>query len=305
MTVCASCGTEVDQDAIFCPACGQPIRAGAQPELPPAPDWPAPPPRPAEPTAAGHDVAVEKGYVPPDAAGQEPFRAEPAPAGAQLPPAEQPYLAGPPDVAQPPDVAAPPGLEPPPEPAPPPVQPPAPEAPADVPPWRRGVAFRPTPLPPPDTSMPPPAETAGSPRPPAVADPFGPAGIIVLPETIAGWLTTLGAVVGVLALFLPWREGFGYTASWGLASGINLLVGIALLALLVVLLAPHWVPAIPRRDLAIAAIGLVGVGIGLDRLGLPLTGMGATVFLIGMILVAGGGLIAELSLDRPTGGTRR
>lgn len=312
MTVCASCGTEVDEDAIFCPTCGQPIRAGAQPELPPAPDWPAPPPRPGEPMTADRQVDAEMGSPASGATGQEPSLVAPAAPREEPAPAESAAAAEPSPMTPTPD----------------PRTPPSREALAEVPPWRRGVAFRPTPLPPPDAATPPPAPppadeatpswratptaavspadvAAPTPRPRATADPFGPAGIIAMPETIAGWLMTIGALVGVLAILLPWREGFGYTASWGLASGMNILVVIALLAVLVVLLAPHLVPAIPHRDLAIAAIGLVGVGIGLDRLGLPLTGMGATVFLIAMILVAGGGLIAVLGLDRPTGGVRR
>ncbi|HLY35860.1 MAG TPA: hypothetical protein VKU35_04025 [Candidatus Limnocylindria bacterium] len=125
-----------------------------------------------------------------------------------------------------------------------------------------------------------------------------------MPGTIGDWLGTIGAAVGVLALFLPWQTGFGYTASWGLASAVNLLFGIVLLALLVGLLMPNLVPGIPRRNLWVAGIGLVGVGIGLDRLGLPLTGMGATVFLMAMLIVAGAGLLAELGLDRRTGGPR-
>ena len=41
--VCGHCGTEVEDEALFCPACGQPLAAEAAPELPPAPDWPEAP----------------------------------------------------------------------------------------------------------------------------------------------------------------------------------------------------------------------------------------------------------------------
>jgi len=310
--VCASCGTEVDEDAIFCPTCGLPIQSAAEPQLPPAPDWPSSPRAP-EPMAS-RPAPVEPAAPEPSLPDIDETQSQPASASWGEPQTD-------------------PGT-------PVPEAPPSPPAAEDVPPWRRGVAFRPTPVPPPPAAdepsgepqeaqqratwdaapadaepvpswraSPPPAEVP----PPAVAAPvpravpetgLRPEPTVVVPETIGGWIGSIGAAVGVLALFLPWQAGFGYTASWGLASGVNLLFGIVLLALLVGLLLPNLVPGIPRRNLWIAGIGLVGVGIGLDRLGLPLTGMGATVFLIAMLLVAGAGLLAELGLDRRTGGDR-
>lgn len=52
---CANCGTEVDDNAVFCPTCGQPIDQEAESEMPPAPAWPDPEPRPVAPE---HEVAV-------------------------------------------------------------------------------------------------------------------------------------------------------------------------------------------------------------------------------------------------------
>ena len=51
---CANCGTEVDDTAVFCPTCGQPIDQETETEMPPAPSWPEPEPRaaPPEPPAA-------------------------------------------------------------------------------------------------------------------------------------------------------------------------------------------------------------------------------------------------------------
>ena len=37
---CANCGTEVDDTAVFCPTCGQPIDPVAEAEMPAAPAWP-------------------------------------------------------------------------------------------------------------------------------------------------------------------------------------------------------------------------------------------------------------------------
>ena len=37
---CANCGTEVEDSAVFCPTCGQPIDQATETEIPPAPAWP-------------------------------------------------------------------------------------------------------------------------------------------------------------------------------------------------------------------------------------------------------------------------
>ena len=41
---CANCGTEVDDTAVFCPTCGQPIDQADETGIPPAPAWPDPAP---------------------------------------------------------------------------------------------------------------------------------------------------------------------------------------------------------------------------------------------------------------------
>lgn len=41
---CANCGTEVDDTAVFCPTCGQPIDQAAEVAMPEAPAWPDPVP---------------------------------------------------------------------------------------------------------------------------------------------------------------------------------------------------------------------------------------------------------------------
>jgi len=64
-------------------------------------------------------------------------------------------------------------------------------------------------------------------------------------------------------------------------------------------------PDVPERNLVLLAVALLGVGVGLDRLGLPLTGSGAMIFLIGMLACAAGAFLAELGLDRTVGGPLR
>jgi hypothetical protein len=95
---CANCGTEVDDTAVFCPTCGQPIDQDVEAQMPAAPAWPeaepaehpaeAPPPatptEPQEPPPRADDAEVmraaepplREGYVPSDAEG-EPNRVEP------------------------------------------------------------------------------------------------------------------------------------------------------------------------------------------------------------------------------------
>ena len=49
MRYCASCGTEVDETAVFCPTCGQPIDQAVETDMPAAPAWPDPSDRAATP----------------------------------------------------------------------------------------------------------------------------------------------------------------------------------------------------------------------------------------------------------------
>ena len=120
---------------------------------------------------------------------------------------------------------------------------------------------------------------------------------------LSGWLIGIGALVGTVAMLLPWVVSGTYTGGWGLASGVNLIFTLVLIAVLVVVFLPHVVPELPHRNLVLLSIALVGVGVGLDRLGLPLTGSGAMIFLIGMLACATGAILAQLGMDRAVGGT--
>jgi hypothetical protein len=264
--VCAQCGTEVDDDALFCPTCGQPVDREAEPDLPPAPDWPASPGVRSRPDLPPSAPRAEQKREPPVAAER---REEEATTATPAVPAQ--------------DVAGP--------------APPA-EAGEDtsVPPWRRGAAYRAATPEPPQATGPMPAPRPG---------PIRPEGILRPPETLSGWLIGLGALVGVVAMLLPWVISGTYTGGWGLASAINLLFTLVLIGVLLAVFLPRVVPAIPQRELVLLAISLVGVGVGLDRLGLPLTGTGAMIFLIGMLACAAGAFLAQLGLDRRVGGPSR
>jgi hypothetical protein len=268
---CANCGTEVDDDALFCPTCGEPIERGGEPDLPPAPDWPA--------SAAGASGA----------GASQPASADRVETPAEMEPEREH------EATRAAPAAAAGDVEEPPNPQRDYAQPTTSREDAEVPPWRRGAAYRAASAPAPAASGPIPA------RPGALR----PEGIIRPPTTLSGWLIGGGALVAVVGMLLPWVVSGTYTGSWGLASGINLLFTLVLLALLVLIFLPHLVPDLPEGKLVLLAIALIGVGMGLDRLGLPLTGSGAMVFLIGMLACAAGAFLAQLGLDRAVGGTSR
>lgn len=122
------------------------------------------------------------------------------------------------------------------------------------------------------------------------------------PATLSGWLIGGGAVVGIVALFLPWIGGAGnYVGHWGMTYGINILVLVALIAMAAVVFVADTIPTFPRRNLAILAVALIGVGIGLDRATQVYAGIGAVIFLLAMIAAAAGALMVELDMDRPVG----
>lgn len=74
---CASCGTEVDETAIFCPTCGQPIDQAAETEMPPAPGWPDAPARPSPAEEA--EPENEPGWEASPPLADEPTRVEARP----------------------------------------------------------------------------------------------------------------------------------------------------------------------------------------------------------------------------------
>ena len=126
--------------------------------------------------------------------------------------------------------------------------------------------------------------------------------MIAVPQLLSEWLVGIGALTALLALFLPWSVGGRYTSSWGFASGVNIVMALVLIGVLAVIFTPDWLPRVPQRGLVLLSVGLVGAGIGLDRMSLPLTGAGGIVFLIATVVVAVGGGIAVLGQDRVVGG---
>lgn len=101
---CANCGTEVDDTAVFCPTCGQPIDQDSETEIPAAPAWPESPSarepgRGAEPVDRADPVEpeVDPAPAPRSAPADEPTRVEerPAPAAAAAAPESPPQQTAP------------------------------------------------------------------------------------------------------------------------------------------------------------------------------------------------------------------
>lgn len=86
---CANCGTEVDDTAVFCPTCGQPIDQATEAAMPPAPAWPdetdhEPDDRRAAaepPPVAGHEARSEEPTRLEEPPPPAPLRRPPSPAG--------------------------------------------------------------------------------------------------------------------------------------------------------------------------------------------------------------------------------
>lgn len=320
---CPECGGVVASGRLSCPACGallatvrgrsaqQPIAiAGpaASPAGSPAPDPAAagideprdPPPAPARPPVEPALVGEQgPSATPSGTRPAAPARAAPAwAAGGSRPPATD-------LVSQVPAL-------------------PRPSAPATLPggsgpstpPW--GVATppqataspgaaAPRPSGPPASASPDRPRDGGQPRPSAVDLPFN------LPPGLGPRLVVGGAMVGVLAFFLPWAGGPGgvviggglglsYFAQWGLASPGNLLPLAATVLVLALGLMPGRVPAWLAYGVLPVVDGGVLFGIAWTYLASKYAlGIGIDVLAVAaVVLVTGGTIVLRHAADGPT-----
>ncbi len=291
---CGNCGTEVDDDAAFCPSCGRPIAAFEADDpaaaIPPAPAWPEParPPEPEPPAPMANDPEP----MPPPAETSNPTTAGTPPGvlgwnrePATPPPAEAPHDAF--DAA--------------------PASPPPPMAPHDAPeheppPVTQSRAAAP---PPRAAGAPPPVEPPTAPPPPAGPFP-GAAGErsagpqvelpITWPVTLSGWLIgggTFVAAVGFLA------DMFGFR---GAGNVVNVLFLLLLLGVAATVFLSASMPAISHLRLATLCVSFLALGIALDRLGFSFAGFGTLLVLLGAAAAAAGAVILELGRDQPMAG---
>ncbi len=273
---CMTCGTEVDEEATFCPACGNPMDAPPRGEIPAAPAWPraevAEPSEVAEVDAASDEADDDDAASPAAAVEADPV-AEPD--------RESPHVADPTSAA----------------PLPTPLPGPRPEPTRVTNLTRRQE--------PPDGYTPPPARaSAAPPREPDGSPPPESAGRgaldrasqldlpVTLPVTLSGWLIGVGSFVGALAVLLDFRA---------FTNPVTLIAFLLLLAVAAVIFFSANVPAIPHRELWILVVVLVAFGAALERIGSG-TAFAGAIFFLATGAAAVGAIILELGLDRPFGG---
>jgi hypothetical protein len=260
---CGNCGTEVDDDAAFCPSCGQPIAAyeGEDPTgvIPPAPAWPeASPPADAAPTAPpAHEPEQATAASPaaPTSSGVLGWNRE-APA-ADAEPVRDAFEAG----AGPPPYAPPlagPGTSPPPPAGPPP-----------------GAAS--------------PGAAGERSTGPQVELP------ITWPVTLSGWLIGGGAFVAAVGFL---ADMFGFRGG----NAVNIIFLLLMLGVAATVFVSASLPAIPHLRLATLCVSFLALGIALDRLGFSVAGFGTVLVLLGTAAAASGAVILELGRDQPMAG---
>jgi hypothetical protein len=311
---CASCGTEVDDTAIFCPTCGQPIDQEVESAIPPAPAWPDPadaqPPR---------QVGDGEPTRPIEPAWGEPSQREPAPWPNEGPSREEPAASVP---------SAPPARR-----DQDPIRPvserrfdPAPEASAPRQPdapdgggWQaadRGPSEEPEGVTPTDTG--PGVATGDAPRaaaapPPSAAPaPSGPPSAVSpaperprsspmdsvpvsAPVTLSGWLIGIGAAIAAIgALFALFDGG---------RPVVDLLILVAMAGVAVSVFFSSSLPAFGHLRLATLAIVLVAFGAAADRILAGLGGAGELLLFLGAAAAVIGVVLLETGRDQPLGGS--
>lgn len=279
---CANCGTEVDESAIFCPTCGQPIEQDTETEMPAAPAWPEPEPR----AAAAPSPGPRSEPLPEPEPEPLPVPEPPAAAPMSAPAEESPRWQGDDsaDVAAPsagPAIAASRSYR----------DEPARDAPPVERPAARTEAQPVSPAPPP--SAPPPG-ASGTERPSGRAS--GPAASVpfTAPVTLSAWLIGVGAALGALGAIIGLFDSTG--------AAIDLLAFVALLGVAITVFFTTALPAIPHLRFITLVVVLVTFGIGLDRLGAGGAGAGDLLLFLGAAAAMIGAVLLELGHDQPLGG---
>jgi hypothetical protein len=122
---------------------------------------------------------------------------------------------------------------------------------------------------------------------------------ITRPTSAQTWMIGLGAAVGVVSFVLPWSAlGADYTDAWGLASLINLLAAIALLAVAAGVFAADRVPQFAHARLATLVVVVAGLGMGLNQVTSQTTAFGASIFLVAMLIASIGAISLEVSIGQ-------
>jgi hypothetical protein len=118
---------------------------------------------------------------------------------------------------------------------------------------------------------------------------------ITMPVTLSGWLIGIGAALGALGLVIGFFDGI---------NPIDLILLLGLVAVAVAVFFPTVVASFPNLRLTTLVIGLIGLGIALDRLGFARAGAGELLLFLGTVAASIGGIILELGRDQPLGPSR-
>jgi len=119
---------------------------------------------------------------------------------------------------------------------------------------------------------------------------------VTWPVMLSGWLIGGGAVLAAIGTVVGL---FG-----GPINPIDLLLVLLLLGIAVTVFFSGSVPDIPHLRLATLGVVLVAFGIGLDRIGFGLAGVGELLLFLGAAAAAIGAILLELGRDQPLGGPR-
>lgn len=302
---CVHCGTEVDEQAAFCPACGNPLDGPPVNEIPAAPAWPQRARSQPEPEPEDEPELQDEAEVEPEAGVAADALKVPSTDTASV----EGAASAPPPRSEPPlpdwlSDTEPEPIEPHAEPEPEAtrvvarIQPTAEEdahesegEAADEREPLRPASLRPSARPGPE-----PAPGAGG---PAQSSGDRPGGVarqldlpITWPVTLSGWLIGVGAFVGALAVVLDFRA---------FVNPVTLIAFVVLLAVAATVFLAANVPQIPHRQLWVLVAVLIAFGAALERVGGG-TAFAGLVFFLGSGAAAIGAVILELGLDRPLGG---
>ena len=287
---CASCGTEVDDTAIFCPTCGQPIDQEVESAIPPAPAWPDPsesaPARPdpaGEPTRPLEPAWGEPANDPPSqAAWDEPAAPPPPPPAARPEPpqirpvSERRYSPEPAATAGPAHEPEPPGAGTWPDPGPAAAAEPA-------------APIGPGSSPSPQAAAPPPP-TEGVPR----SSPLDSVPV-TSPVTLSGWLIGIGAALAAVGALIALFDG--------VRTVVDLLVLVAMAAVAISVFFASALPAFGHLRLATLAIVLVAFGAATDRILAGVGNAGELLLFMGAAAAVIGAVLLETGRDQPLGGS--
>ncbi|HEX6210953.1 MAG TPA: zinc ribbon domain-containing protein [Methylomirabilota bacterium] len=147
----------------------------------------------------------------------------------------------------------------------------------------------PPPPPPPDAAPQPSAPEGAAPPPdtaPGAGESSEPDLPFTWPTTLSGWMIGVGSFFGALSL-LP-----------RLGNPLDLILFVALLAVSAGIFLADRMPRIDRQRMLTLVVLMVALGVALDRSAFTVRGV-HTIFLIAMLIAAGGALLIELDRDRP------